>query len=244
MSTSKFSQLRLELDSLRSRLNEDVTDSSSDEPGNLRVRQGDKFVAVHEDAAERVKPSFDTASLLVTADPACEFSSHQWLVYLSKACALWEKDGRPALHFAQLCGLYKKALNSVPEPTRSSSSDCAQLCVDYIRLKAFHDPAQASVLFSSACETFKQFAFVHVAAAQFALSKDCPMSASMRSRSEVSRSLLLRGLEVGAVPCQLLRSALQTLSEATQKLQEENKENLVRGDCTKGSSGYIFASWR
>uniref|UniRef100_A0A8C4Q923 Uncharacterized protein n=1 Tax=Eptatretus burgeri TaxID=7764 RepID=A0A8C4Q923_EPTBU len=111
------------------------------------------------------------ASLLVTADPACEFSSHQWLVYLSKACALWEKDGRPALHFAQLCGLYKKALNSVPEPTRSSSSDCAQLCVDYIRLKAFHDPAQASVLFSSACETFKQFAFVHVAAAQFALSK-------------------------------------------------------------------------
>uniref|UniRef100_UPI00358E539C dual specificity protein kinase TTK n=1 Tax=Myxine glutinosa TaxID=7769 RepID=UPI00358E539C len=231
-----LSQLRLELESLRTQLNENAPDSCTEELGQPRV-QGAKFVGVHEDAAGRVKPSCRAADLSVKADPFCEFSSHQWLVYLTKACAHWEKDGRPDLHYVQLCGLYKKALDSVPKTARSSSSDYAQMCVDYIRLKALNDPARASVLFSSACETFQQFAFVHVAAAQFALSKDCPISASTRSRSEVSRSLLLRGLEVGAMPHQLLLSALQTLSEASQKLQEHDKENLIRGFAVNEAAG-------
>uniref|UniRef100_A0A663NF95 Dual specificity protein kinase TTK n=1 Tax=Athene cunicularia TaxID=194338 RepID=A0A663NF95_ATHCN len=150
-----------------------------------------------------------------------------WLCFLLRL----EKKGIPQMDVSllnRLIGRYSQAVTALPAEKHSQDESYARILVRFAELKALQDPEEARDQFHLARLNCKKFAFVHVAFAQFELS---------RGNVKKCKQLLQKAVECSAVPPEMLETALQNFrSQKKQLLSNEEKENLavVKNDVLPG----------
>ncbi|XP_026858578.2 dual specificity protein kinase Ttk isoform X1 [Electrophorus electricus] len=133
-----------------------------------------------------------------------------------------EKQEDPRADSAFLCRLlecYSKVFSRLPLAQNSKTESYARMLVRYAELKGIEDPDDAEDNFLIARTNSKAFAFVHIAHAQFELS---------RGNTKKSASILQKALALNAKPAELLQMAVKNLkSGKTQLLPTEDKEDVA-----------------
>ncbi|XP_076827708.1 dual specificity protein kinase Ttk [Brachyhypopomus gauderio] len=133
-----------------------------------------------------------------------------------------EKHEDPCTDAAFLCRLldcYSKVFSRLPLAQNSKTESYARMLVRYAELKGIEDPDDAEDNFIIARTNSKSFAFVHIAHAQFELS---------RGNSKKSASILQKALTLNAKPAELLQMAVKNLkSGKTQLLPTEGQEDVA-----------------
>ncbi|KFV73306.1 Dual specificity protein kinase TTK, partial [Dryobates pubescens] len=141
-----------------------------------------------------------------------------WLHFLLKL----EKKGIPQMGVSlldRLIGRYSQAVTALPAEKHSQDENYARILVRFAELKALQDPEEARDQFHLARLNCKNFAFVHVAFAQFELSQ---------GNAKKCKQLLQKAVECSAVPLVMLETALQNFHlHKKQLLSDEEKENLA-----------------
>ncbi|XP_043929991.1 dual specificity protein kinase TTK [Protopterus annectens] len=141
----------------------------------------------------------------------------EWFSYLQKI----EKKGDPeddAVLRKRLSDMYSEAVAALPAEKYCRNESYAHILVRFAQLKVLEDQDDARDQFQLARLNCKTFAFVHVAFAQFELS---------RGNIKKSKIILQKAFEVSAVPVDMLKIALQNLLQKKSVLiSEEDKENI------------------
>ncbi|NP_001082090.1 TTK protein kinase S homeolog [Xenopus laevis] len=142
----------------------------------------------------------------------------EWLNCLLKL----ENTGLPQIDpqlLNKLIDNYSQAVGALPAEKHSHNESYAKILVHFAELKAIHDLDEAREQFQFARLNCKKFAFVHTAFAQFELSE---------GNFKKCKQILRRGLECGAVPCEMLNLALKNVQfKKPQLISDEDKENLA-----------------
>uniref|UniRef100_A0A672ZM08 Dual specificity protein kinase TTK n=1 Tax=Sphaeramia orbicularis TaxID=375764 RepID=A0A672ZM08_9TELE len=132
-----------------------------------------------------------------------------------------EKKGDPQLdrnHLTRLVDFYTRVFSNMPLGKHCQNESYARMLVRFAELKAIQDVNEAESNFNVARSHSQNFAFVHIAHAEFE-----------RSQGNTKRavSILQNALELGAKPKEMLEAALQTMQPVnTQLFCPEDKENL------------------
>ncbi|XP_068425973.1 dual specificity protein kinase Ttk [Clinocottus analis] len=134
-----------------------------------------------------------------------------------------EKKGDPHLdrnHLTRLTDFYTRVFSNMPLGTHCQNESYARLLVRFAQLKAIQDVNEAEANFNVARSHSQNFAFVHIAHAQFE-----------HSQGNTKRGLyiLQNAIELGAKPKELLEAALQSMQTGkTHIFYSEDKENVPR----------------
>ncbi|XP_030012957.1 dual specificity protein kinase Ttk [Sphaeramia orbicularis] len=132
-----------------------------------------------------------------------------------------EKKGDPQLdrnHLTRLVDFYTRVFSNMPLGKHCQNESYARMLVRFAELKAIQDVNEAESNFNVARSHSQNFAFVHIAHAEFE-----------RSQGNTKRavSILQNALELGAKPKEMLEAALQTMQPVnTQLFCPEDKENV------------------
>nr|XP_005157890.1 dual specificity protein kinase Ttk isoform X2 [Danio rerio] len=122
-----------------------------------------------------------------------------------------------AAFLSKLLDCYSKVFARFPLAEHCKTESYARMLVRYAELKGIEDPEDAADDFSIARSHCKAFAFVHIAHAQFELS---------RGNSRKSVSILQKALSSNARPIELLQTAIRNLkSGKTLLLPAEHQES-------------------
>ncbi|XP_041798777.1 dual specificity protein kinase Ttk [Chelmon rostratus] len=141
-----------------------------------------------------------------------------------------EKKGDPHLdynHLTRLVDFYTRVFSSMPLGKHCQNESYARMLVRFAELKAIQDGNEAEANFNVARSHCQNFAFVHIAHAQFE-----------RSQGNTKRGIyiLQNAIELGAKPKEPLEAALQSMQTGkTQLLCSEDKENVPRSAIQKVS---------
>ncbi|XP_062848179.1 dual specificity protein kinase Ttk [Trichomycterus rosablanca] len=133
-----------------------------------------------------------------------------------------EKTSNPetdAAFLGRLLDCYSKAFSRFPLAQHSKLESFARMLVRYAELKGIEDPDEAEDNFNIARVNSKAYAFVHIAHAQFQLS---------RGNRRKSLSILQKALTSNAKPVEHIQTAIKNLNSGkTQLLPTEDKENIT-----------------
>ncbi|XP_070822810.1 dual specificity protein kinase Ttk [Chaetodon trifascialis] len=141
-----------------------------------------------------------------------------------------EKKGDPHLdynHLTRLVDFYTRVFSGMPLGKHCQNESYARMLVRFAELKAIQDGNEAEANFNVARSHSQNFAFVHVAHAQFE-----------HSQGNTKRGIyiLQNAIELGAKPKELLEAALQSIQTGkTQLFCSEDKENVPRSAVQKVS---------
>uniref|UniRef100_A0A3P9AIG6 Protein kinase domain-containing protein n=1 Tax=Esox lucius TaxID=8010 RepID=A0A3P9AIG6_ESOLU len=132
-----------------------------------------------------------------------------------------EKKGDPLLdpnHLTKLIALYTRVFTNMPVGKHCQNESYARMLVRSAELNAIQDADRAEDGFNVATKHCQDFAFVHIAYAQFELSQ---------GNTKKSTLILKRAIEVNAKPAELLEAAIQNLTLGkAQLLFSDDKENV------------------
>ncbi|XP_077455707.1 dual specificity protein kinase Ttk [Stigmatopora argus] len=142
----------------------------------------------------------------------------------SEACLSYmielERKGDPHLdpnHFARLISFYSRVFSNMPLGLHCQNESYARMLVRFAELKAIQDVNEAEANFNFARSYSQNFAFVHIAHAEFAHSQ---------GNTKRSIDILHNAIELEAKPKGLLEDALQRLeAEKTHTFPTDDKEN-------------------
>ncbi|XP_051920618.1 dual specificity protein kinase Ttk isoform X2 [Hippocampus zosterae] len=142
----------------------------------------------------------------------------------SEACLSYvtnlEKKGDPHSdpnHLTRLISFYTKVFLNMPLRLHCQNESYARMLVRFAELKAIQDINEAETNFSVAISHSQNFAFVHIAHAEFAHSQ---------GNTKKCMYILHNAIELGAEPKELLEAALQRLQEEkNQFFSPDDKEN-------------------
>uniref|UniRef100_A0A8C4E0R1 Dual specificity protein kinase TTK n=1 Tax=Dicentrarchus labrax TaxID=13489 RepID=A0A8C4E0R1_DICLA len=132
-----------------------------------------------------------------------------------------EKKGDPHLdrnHLTRLVDFYTRVFSNMPLGKHCENESYARMLVRFAELKAIQDVHEAEANFNVARSHSQNFAFVHIAHAQFE-----------HSQGNTKRGIyiLQNAIELGAKPKELLEAALQGMQTGkTQLIFSEDKENV------------------
>uniref|UniRef100_A0A8B9KY28 Protein kinase domain-containing protein n=1 Tax=Astyanax mexicanus TaxID=7994 RepID=A0A8B9KY28_ASTMX len=133
-----------------------------------------------------------------------------------------EKKGNPLSDhslLSKLIDFYTKVFSSMPLGKYSQNLSYAKMLVRFAELKAIQDVGDAQDSFDIARSHCKDFAFVHIAYAQFEL---------LQGNEKKSAWILQKAFEMGAKPSESLEAAMQNLKLGRRRLlSQEDKENLA-----------------
>nr|XP_057909973.1 dual specificity protein kinase Ttk isoform X2 [Doryrhamphus excisus] len=131
-----------------------------------------------------------------------------------------EKKGDPHLdstHLTRLINFYTKVFSNMPLRVHCQNESYATMLVRFAQLKVIQDVNEAEANFNVARSNSQNFAFVHIAHAEFAHSQ---------GKTKRCMYILHNAIELGAKPKELLEAALQRLQvEKMQGVPSEDKEN-------------------
>ncbi|XP_037641843.1 dual specificity protein kinase Ttk [Sebastes umbrosus] len=149
-----------------------------------------------------------------------------------------ERKGDPHLdrnHLTRLIDFYTRVFSNMPLGKHCQNESYARLLVRFAELKAIQDVNEAEANFNVARSHSPDFAFVHIAHAEFE-----------HSQCNTKRGIyiLQNAIELGAKPKELLEAALQRMQTGkTQLFCSEDKENVpllsnsyVHSSVKKGSA--------
>ncbi|XP_035527570.1 dual specificity protein kinase Ttk [Morone saxatilis] len=131
-----------------------------------------------------------------------------------------EKKGDPHLdrnHLTRLVDFYTRVFSNMPLGKHCDNESYARMLVRFAELKAIQDVHEAEANFNVARSHSQNFAFVHIAHAQFE-----------HSQGNTKRGIyiLQNAIKLGAKPKELLEAALQSMQTGkTQLFFSEDKEN-------------------
>uniref|UniRef100_A0A8C6KHL2 Dual specificity protein kinase TTK n=1 Tax=Nothobranchius furzeri TaxID=105023 RepID=A0A8C6KHL2_NOTFU len=134
-----------------------------------------------------------------------------------------EKRGDPRLdhnHLTRLTDFCTKVFSNMPLKKHSQSESYARMLVRFAELKAIHDVSEAEANFDIARSQSPNFAFVHIAHAQFEHSQ---------GNTKRAIHILQNAGELDAKPKEQLEAALQSLQRGRAQMGSEDKENLPSG---------------
>ncbi|XP_067094407.1 dual specificity protein kinase Ttk [Osmerus mordax] len=124
-----------------------------------------------------------------------------------------EKKGDP-----RLMDVYTRVFSNMPLAKHCQNESYARMLVRFAELKALQDVNEAEADFNVARSHCQDFAFVHIAHAQFERSQ---------GNTKKSTFILQRAIELGAKPTESLHAALHNLqSGRAQQESSEDKENI------------------
>uniref|UniRef100_A0A4W5Q7L7 Ttk protein kinase n=1 Tax=Hucho hucho TaxID=62062 RepID=A0A4W5Q7L7_9TELE len=133
-----------------------------------------------------------------------------------------EKKGDPHLdhsHLTKLTDFYTRVFSTMPLGKHCQNESYARMLVRFAELNVIQDPSGAEGNFNVATTHCQDFAFVHIAHAQFELSQ---------GNTKKSTWILQRAIELNAKPNDLLEAAMQNLTLGkAELLSSEDKENRV-----------------
>ncbi|KAM8846745.1 dual specificity protein kinase Ttk [Synchiropus picturatus] len=127
-----------------------------------------------------------------------------------------EKRGDPVVdhkHLARVIDHYTRVFSNMPLGKHCENESYARMLVRFAELKAIQDVDEAESNFNVATSHCQNFAFVHIAHAQFEHSQ---------GNTKKGLSILLNAVELGAEPKDLLEDALNKM----RVFNLENKENV------------------
>ncbi|XP_027142549.1 dual specificity protein kinase Ttk [Larimichthys crocea] len=148
-----------------------------------------------------------------------------------------EKKGDPHLdrnHLTRLVDFYTRVFSNMPLGKHCQNESYARMLVRFAELNAIQDVNEAEANFNVARSHSQNFAFVHIAHAQFE-----------HSQGNTKRGIyiLQNAIGLGARPKELLEAALQSMQGKTQVSCSEDKENVpllsssnVQDSVKKGSA--------
>uniref|UniRef100_A0A672HSI8 Dual specificity protein kinase TTK n=1 Tax=Salarias fasciatus TaxID=181472 RepID=A0A672HSI8_SALFA len=131
-----------------------------------------------------------------------------------------EKKEDPHLdpkHLTRLIDFYTKVFFSMPLERHCENESYARMLVRFAELKAIQDVDNAAENFKVATSHCHNFAFVHIAHAQFEHSQ---------GNTKIGIQILQDGIEVGAKPKELLEATLQSMQTKKTHVYSEDKENV------------------
>ncbi|KAM6910465.1 dual specificity protein kinase Ttk-like [Xenentodon cancila] len=131
-----------------------------------------------------------------------------------------EKKGDPHLdrnHLIRLIDFYTRVFSSMPLGKHCQNESYARMLVRFAELKAIQDVNEAEDNFNLARSYSQNFAFVHIAHAQFEHS---------RGNAKRSIHILQNAIDVGAKPKDQLEAALQSMQMGKSLFCAEDKENV------------------
>ncbi|KAK9960440.1 hypothetical protein ABG768_008295 [Culter alburnus] len=132
-----------------------------------------------------------------------------------------EKKGNPQTDpslLTKLIDCYTRVFSSMPLGKYSQNESYAKMLVRFAELKAIQDVNDAQASFDIARSHCKDFAFVHIAYAQFEL---------LQGNIKKCTSILQKAFEMNAKPRHVLEAAVQNLNVGKrQLLSHEDKENI------------------
>ncbi|XP_074538712.1 dual specificity protein kinase Ttk [Halichoeres trimaculatus] len=132
-----------------------------------------------------------------------------------------EKKGDPQLdrnHLTRLIDFYTRVFSNMPLRRHCQNESYARMLVRFAQLKAIQDVSEAEDNFNVARSHSQDFAFVHIAHAEFEHSQ---------GNTKRSISILQNAIEQGAKPKEMLVAALQSMQTGkTQTICSEDKENI------------------
>uniref|UniRef100_A0A8C7TF67 Ttk protein kinase n=1 Tax=Oncorhynchus mykiss TaxID=8022 RepID=A0A8C7TF67_ONCMY len=147
-----------------------------------------------------------------------------------------EKKGDPHLdpsHLTKLTDFYSRVFSTMPLGKHCKNESYARMLVRFAELYVIQDTKGAEDNFNVATTHCQDFAFVHIAHAQFELSQ---------GNTKKSTWILQRAIELSAKPNDMLEAAMQNLTLGkAELLSSEDKEN-VPGLQTSGSSAMLSLS--
>uniref|UniRef100_A0AAY4E8L0 Protein kinase domain-containing protein n=1 Tax=Denticeps clupeoides TaxID=299321 RepID=A0AAY4E8L0_9TELE len=160
-----------------------------------------------------------------------------------------EKKGDPRMDHSllnKLIDCYTQVFSSMPLGKYCQNPCYARMLVRFAELKAIQDVSEAQDNFHVARSHCQEFAFVHIAHAQFELSQ---------GNIKKSTWILQRALQLKAKPTECLEAAMQNLKLGRSRLfSQENKENTsspndldpftFRTDQRNNSAGHEMPYWR
>uniref|UniRef100_W5LBU2 Ttk protein kinase n=1 Tax=Astyanax mexicanus TaxID=7994 RepID=W5LBU2_ASTMX len=150
-----------------------------------------------------------------------------------------EKKGNPLSDhslLSKLIDFYTKVFSSMPLGKYSQNLSYAKMLVRFAELKAIQDVGDAQDSFDIARSHCKDFAFVHIAYAQFEL---------LQGNEKKSAWILQKAFEMGAKPPKSLEAAMQNLKLGRRRLlSQEDKENLAGSDQKTSPQDDHFPVWR
>ncbi|KAM7382495.1 hypothetical protein PAMP_002222 [Pampus punctatissimus] len=131
-----------------------------------------------------------------------------------------EKKGDPHLdrnHLTRLVDFYTRVFSNMPLGKHCQNESYARMLVRFAELKVIQDVNEAEANFNVARSHSQNFAFVHIAHAQFEHSQ---------GNTKRAIHILHNAIELGAKPKELLEAALQSMHTGkTQLFCSEDKEN-------------------
>ncbi|XP_061574200.1 dual specificity protein kinase Ttk [Cololabis saira] len=131
-----------------------------------------------------------------------------------------EKKGDPHLdhnHLIRLIDFYTRVFSSLSLGKHCQNDSYARMLVRFAELKAIQDVNEAEYNFNLARSCSQNFAFVHIAHAQFEHS---------RGNTKRGIHILQNAIDVGAKPKDQLESALQSMQMGKPRSCAEDKENV------------------
>ncbi|XP_060725834.1 dual specificity protein kinase Ttk [Tachysurus vachellii] len=133
-----------------------------------------------------------------------------------------EKKGNPQSDptlLSKLMDCYTRVFSSMPLGKHSQNLSYARMLVRFAELKAIQDVNDARDSFDIARSHCKDFAFVHIACAQFEL---------LQGDEKKCTSILQQAIEMGAKPWETLETAVQNFKLGKCRLlSQEDKENIA-----------------
>ncbi|XP_039868574.1 dual specificity protein kinase Ttk isoform X4 [Simochromis diagramma] len=132
-----------------------------------------------------------------------------------------EKKGDPHLgsnHLTRLIDFYTRVFSNMPLGKHCHNESYARMLVRFAELKAIQDVSEAEPNFNVARSHSQNFAFVHIAHAQFEISQ---------GNAKRGIYILQNAVQVGAQPKEQLEAALRRIQNGKAQLwSSEDKENL------------------
>uniref|UniRef100_A0A669DWC9 Ttk protein kinase n=1 Tax=Oreochromis niloticus TaxID=8128 RepID=A0A669DWC9_ORENI len=132
-----------------------------------------------------------------------------------------EKKGDPHLdsnHLTRLIDFYTRVFSNMPLGKHCHNESYARMLVRFAELKAIQDVSEAEANFNVARSHSQNFAFVHIAHAQFEMSQ---------GNTKRGIYILQNAVQVGAQPKEQLEAALRSIQNGKALLRSsEDKENL------------------
>ncbi|TNN02960.1 hypothetical protein fugu_010447 [Takifugu bimaculatus] len=131
-----------------------------------------------------------------------------------------EKKGDPytdGSHLTRLVDSYTRVFSNMPLCKHCENESYARMLVRFAELKVIQDVNEAEANFKVARSHCQNFAFVHIAHAQFE-----------HSQGNTKRAIyiLQNALELGAKPKEILETALQSMQGGKSHICSEDKENI------------------
>uniref|UniRef100_A0A8C8EYR4 Protein kinase domain-containing protein n=1 Tax=Oncorhynchus tshawytscha TaxID=74940 RepID=A0A8C8EYR4_ONCTS len=147
-----------------------------------------------------------------------------------------EKKGDPHLdpsHLTKLTDFYTRVFSTMPLGKHCKNESYARMLVRFAELNVIQDTNGAEDNFNVATTHCQDFAFVHIAHAQFELSQ---------GNTKKSTWILQRAIELSAKPNDLLEAAMQNLTLGkAELLSSEDKENLLTAQKSLFSEQHLLA---